>query len=121
MARRNDELLVGLDIGTTKICAVVGEITEHGIEWKVKSKLMRIVSPCIDATVRCSSTPEDTSAANSETKSTKTRNRAQIESTAPEATVRELLDTAERHSPYLDVFQRAQSSRRTLRLNGTEI
>jgi len=28
---RKDELVVGLDIGTTKICAVVGERTDHGI------------------------------------------------------------------------------------------
>ncbi|MFP6629389.1 MAG: cell division protein FtsA [Myxococcota bacterium] len=32
MARRGEELLVGLDIGTTKICAVVAERTENGIE-----------------------------------------------------------------------------------------
>ncbi len=31
MARR-DELIVGLDIGTTKICAVVAEQTENGVE-----------------------------------------------------------------------------------------
>ncbi len=32
MSRRGEELLVGLDIGTTKICAVVGEQTENGVE-----------------------------------------------------------------------------------------
>ena len=31
MARR-EELVVGLDIGTTKICAVVAERTENGVE-----------------------------------------------------------------------------------------
>jgi cell division protein FtsA len=29
---RKDDLLVGLDIGTTKVCAVVGELTEDGID-----------------------------------------------------------------------------------------
>lgn len=29
---RNGELIVGLDIGTTKICAIVGEVTDHGID-----------------------------------------------------------------------------------------
>ena len=29
---RKDELIVGLDIGTTKICAVVAEETENGID-----------------------------------------------------------------------------------------
>ncbi len=28
--RRNDELIVGLDIGTTKIAAIIGEVTESG-------------------------------------------------------------------------------------------
>ncbi|MCB0308207.1 MAG: cell division protein FtsA, partial [Bdellovibrionales bacterium] len=27
-----DNLVVGLDIGTTKICAIVGEVTPHGID-----------------------------------------------------------------------------------------
>ena len=31
MAKR-DELIVGLDIGTTKICAIVGEVTNDGID-----------------------------------------------------------------------------------------
>lgn len=31
-ARRRDSLLVGLDIGTTKVCALVGEETEAGVE-----------------------------------------------------------------------------------------
>jgi len=44
-----------------------------------------------------------------------------IDSPAPEADLRELVETAERHSPYLDVFGRAQSMRRVLRLNGTEV
>ena len=30
MAQQQNELIVGLDIGTTKICAIVGEVTEHG-------------------------------------------------------------------------------------------
>ncbi len=29
---RHDELIVGLDIGTTKICAVVGEVNEEGVD-----------------------------------------------------------------------------------------
>jgi len=29
---RKDELVVGLDIGTTKICAVVAEETENGVD-----------------------------------------------------------------------------------------
>ncbi|MDR0388679.1 MAG: cell division protein FtsA, partial [Spirochaetaceae bacterium] len=28
----NDGLVAGLDIGTTKVCAVIGERTESGIE-----------------------------------------------------------------------------------------
>jgi len=31
MAKRGD-LLVGLDIGTTKVCAIIGEVTENGID-----------------------------------------------------------------------------------------
>ena len=41
-----------------------------------------------------------------------------IDSPAPRQTIDELLETAERHSPYLDIFGRAQSMRRILRLNG---
>ena len=29
---RRDEIIVGLDIGTTKIAAIVGELTEEGID-----------------------------------------------------------------------------------------
>jgi len=29
---RNDNIVVGLDIGTTKVCAIVGEMTEEGID-----------------------------------------------------------------------------------------
>ena len=29
---KKDELIVGLDIGTTKICSIVGESTETGID-----------------------------------------------------------------------------------------
>ena len=32
MAKKSPELVVGLDIGTTKICSIVGEITEEGID-----------------------------------------------------------------------------------------
>lgn len=44
-----------------------------------------------------------------------------IESPAPPDTVAELLATAERHSPYVDVFSRELAMRRVLRLNGAEI
>ena len=30
--RRHEDLVVGLDIGTTKICAIVGEVTEDGVD-----------------------------------------------------------------------------------------
>lgn len=32
MAAKRGELLVGLDIGTTKVCAIIGEVTEQGID-----------------------------------------------------------------------------------------
>ncbi len=32
MAKRDSSIVVGLDIGTTKICAIVGEITDDGID-----------------------------------------------------------------------------------------
>lgn len=32
MAKRNDNLIVGLDIGTTKICAIAGQLTDDGVE-----------------------------------------------------------------------------------------
>jgi len=32
MSGRRDNLIVGLDIGTTKICAIVGNVTEEGID-----------------------------------------------------------------------------------------
>ncbi len=32
MAKKDAEIIVGLDIGTTKICAIVGEVTDEGIE-----------------------------------------------------------------------------------------
>jgi len=32
MSAKRDNLIVGLDIGTTKICAIVGNVTEDGIE-----------------------------------------------------------------------------------------
>lgn len=31
MAGKNEEIIVGLDIGTTKICAIVGEVGENGL------------------------------------------------------------------------------------------
>ena len=43
-----------------------------------------------------------------------------IDSPASAQAVAELLDTAERHSPYVDVFGRAQTMKRVLRLNGKE-
>jgi uncharacterized OsmC-like protein len=44
-----------------------------------------------------------------------------IESPAPRHELDRLLDLAERHSPYLDVFGRAIPLRRVRRLNGAEI
>ena len=32
MARKTSELIVGLDIGTSKICCIVGEATDEGID-----------------------------------------------------------------------------------------
>ena len=32
MANRRENLIVGLDIGTTKICAIVGNVTEEGVD-----------------------------------------------------------------------------------------
>ena len=32
MTVRRDNLIVGLDIGTTKICAIVGNVTDEGID-----------------------------------------------------------------------------------------
>jgi len=42
-----------------------------------------------------------------------------VESSAPEADVRRVLDEADRHSPYLDVFSRAQKCTRTLNLKSS--
>jgi uncharacterized OsmC-like protein len=39
-----------------------------------------------------------------------------IESDAPDADVQRVLDDADAHSPYLDVFRRAHTCRRTIRL-----
>ena len=44
-----------------------------------------------------------------------------IDSPASEAAVTELLETAERHSPYVDVFTRARTMKRILHLNGKEV
>ena len=32
MAQKKGEIVVGLDIGTTKICCIVGEVTPDGID-----------------------------------------------------------------------------------------
>lgn len=44
-----------------------------------------------------------------------------IDSPASEEALTDLMEIAERHSPYVDVFNRAQTMRRSLRLNGEEI
>jgi uncharacterized OsmC-like protein len=44
-----------------------------------------------------------------------------IDSPASQAAIVDLLDTALRHSPYIDVFGRAQSMACALRLNGEEV
>jgi cell division protein FtsA len=32
MSNRKENLIVGLDIGTTKICAIIGNMTEDGLD-----------------------------------------------------------------------------------------
>jgi len=44
-----------------------------------------------------------------------------IDSPAPPQAIVELLETAERYSPYVDIFARGQSMARTLTLNGNEV
>jgi uncharacterized OsmC-like protein len=44
-----------------------------------------------------------------------------VDSPAAEDVLVELIETAERHSPYVDVFARAQSMKRLVRLNGKEV
>jgi uncharacterized OsmC-like protein len=44
-----------------------------------------------------------------------------IDSPASEEALTELLETAERHSPYVDVFARGQNMKRIVRLNGSEV
>ena len=44
-----------------------------------------------------------------------------IDSPAPESALIELLGTVDRHSPYVDVFGRAQPMRRITQLNGKEL
>jgi uncharacterized OsmC-like protein len=44
-----------------------------------------------------------------------------IDSPASEDAVVKLLETAERHSPYVDVFGRGQTMKRTLRLNSQAV
>ena len=52
---------------------------------------------------------------------TEVRYQISIDSPAPKQAITELLETAERHSPYVDVFNRGQSMKRTLHLNGNEV
>ena len=54
---RKEDLIVGLDIGTTKICAIVGEQTENGVDiigigTHVSTGLRKGVVIDIDATVQ---------------------------------------------------------------------
>lgn len=49
---------------------------------------------------------------------TEVRYRVSIESRASRRALAEVVDRAERHSPYLDVFGRAVALRRVVRLNG---
>ena len=44
-----------------------------------------------------------------------------VDSPASEKTIADLLETVESHSPYVDVFSRAQTMRPILRLNGKEV
>ena len=44
-----------------------------------------------------------------------------IESPASAEVIAELVATAERYSPYVDVFARGQSMKRIVRLNGEEV
>jgi len=44
-----------------------------------------------------------------------------VESPAPVDEVTELIEVAERYSPYVDVFARGQSMNRVVRLNGEEV
>ncbi|MDX1431355.1 MAG: OsmC family protein [Gammaproteobacteria bacterium] len=44
-----------------------------------------------------------------------------IDSPAPADIIAGLVDAADRYSPYVDVFARAQTMRRTVRLNGEEV
>ena len=49
------------------------------------------------------------------------RHQVHVDSPASKEEVLELIEIAERHSPYLDVFSRAQPMRRILTLNGMEV
>jgi uncharacterized OsmC-like protein len=44
-----------------------------------------------------------------------------VDSPAPADVVAELIEAAERHSPYVDVFARGQTMKRIVRLNGGEL
>ena len=44
-----------------------------------------------------------------------------VDSPAPANVIAELIEVADRYSPYLDVFARGQSMKRILRLNGEEL
>jgi len=43
-----------------------------------------------------------------------------VDSPAPADVIAELIEVAERYSPYVDVFARSQAMKRTIRLNGEE-
>ena len=45
MSQKKGEIVVGLDIGTTKICCIVGEITPTGIELKPEVRLFGSFNP----------------------------------------------------------------------------
>ena len=49
------------------------------------------------------------------------RYRVSIDSPASPKAIADLLETAERHSPYVDVFSRGQTLKRVLRLNDKEV
>ena len=49
---------------------------------------------------------------------TEVRYAVRIDSSADGNAILQMLDEAERHSPYLDVFQRAQVCRRSVQING---
>lgn len=59
---RNDNVIVGLDIGTTKVCAVVGGITAKGLDIVALSSEILLVASCrvrIDGNNRPVSLPSE--------------------------------------------------------------